>query len=244
LQTVIKDYTKEAGVRKFKEILFEIVSEMNLDSLQGLHEIEELTVQHVKQYLHERTPILTRTIEAHDKCGIVNGMWANSMGQGGMLTIEASWSPAKEPLELTLTGSQGDVMKESMTVARTVAWNLTSNTEDFKSGIHIHCPENATPKDGPSAGCGIALAILSLMNERPIPSDMAFTGELSLNQRITAIGGLEQKIIGTIDSGVKRFFYPRENARDMERIREKYPELDIETTAVETIQELLRYVWN
>lgn len=245
LRNVIKDYTKEAGVRKFKEILFEIVSEMNLDSLQGSNEIEELTIEHVKQYLHERTPILTRTIEAHDKCGIVNGMWANSMGQGGMLTIEASWCPAKEPLELTLTGSQGDVMKESMTVARTVAWNLTrKNPADFRSGIHIHCPENATPKDGPSAGCGIALAILSLMNERPVPSDMAFTGELSLNQRITAIGGLEQKIIGTIDSGVKRFFYPRENTRDMERIQEKYPELDIETTAVETIQELIQYVWN
>lgn len=239
LQTIIKDYTKEAGVRKFKEILFEIVSEMNLESLQEMNECEELTLEHVKRYLHERTPILTQLIKPHQTCGLVNGMWANSMGQGGILTIEASWCPAKEPLELTLTGSQGDVMKESMTVARTVAWNLTS-TSDFKSGIHIHCPENATPKDGPSAGCGIALAIFSLMNQRPVPSDMAFTGELSLNQRITAIGGLEQKIMGTIDSGVKRFFYPRENTREIERIREKYPELNIETTAVDTFEELLK----
>jgi ATP-dependent Lon protease len=244
LRMIIKDYTKEAGVRKFKEILFEIVSEMNLDSLQGLHKIEELNIEHVKKYLSERTPILTRMIEQHQKSGLVNGMWANSMGQGGMLTIEASWSPSKEPLELTLTGSQGEVMKESMNVARTVAWNLTQrNPSDFKSGIHIHCPENATPKDGPSAGCAIALAILSLMNDRPVPCDIAFTGELSLNHRITAIGGLEQKIIGTIDSGVKRFIYPRENERDMEKIREKYTDLNVDTIAVETFQELFQYVW-
>lgn len=248
LKNVIKKYTREAGVRKFKEILFEIISEMNLEYLKEIHLRLPITMDTIDKYLKERTPVITRTILDEQQPGLVNGMWANSMGQGGLLTVEASWCPAKEPLHLTLTGSQGDVMKESMTVARTVAWGLLSPESQQKqielnSGIHIHCPENATPKDGPSAGCCITLAILSLMMKRNVPTNMAFTGEISLNHKVTAIGGLEQKIIGSIDTGVEIFFYPQENARDAERIREKYPDLNCKLIAIDTFEELLEYVW-
>lgn len=244
---LIHTYTQEAGVRKLKEILFEIVSEYNLETISASGVAPQFTIDLCKTYLKERHPIIIRKVEP-TTYGIVNGMWANSYGNGGVLTIEAQWSPQKEPMHLTLTGSQGDVMKESMTVARTVAWNMLSKKAQEKlmeqiQGIHIHCPEGATPKDGPSAGCAISLAMLSLMMRRAVPYHIAITGELSLNQKVTAIGGLEAKVLGAVRAGVSKVFYPVENERDMEKIKEKYPELEIEVEGISEFQELVDKVW-
>jgi len=110
-------------------------------------------------------------------------------------------------------------------------------------GIHVHCPEGATPKDGPSAGAAISLAMLSLMTKKSVPHTIAITGELSLNNSITAIGGLEAKVLGAIRAGVETIYYPVENERDMKKIREKYP-LDVETKAISSFHELLDAIWS
>lgn len=247
IKTLITTYTQEAGVRKFKEIMYEIMSEYNLESISTCGKPAELTFERCQTYVKERHPILIRHVKPVPY-GIVNGMWANSLGNGGVITVETTWCPSKEPLQLTLTGSQGDVMRESMTVARSVAWNMLSETAQEKlmkrhQGIHVHCPEGATPKDGPSAGAAISLAMLSLMTKREVPHTIAITGELSLNNSITAIGGLESKVFGAIRAGIKTIFYPTENERDMKTIREKYPDMDIETKAISTFHELLEEIW-
>jgi ATP-dependent Lon protease len=135
-------------------------------------------------------------------------------------------------LDLRLTGLQGDVMKESMNVAKSVAWNLVDSTrqqewlksvEETKSqGLHIHCPEGAVSKDGPSAGAAITLAIYSLLTKRPIKHDVAITGEINLQGFITEIGGLEDKIAGGIKAGITTFLFPTENIHDYEKYAKKH----------------------
>jgi ATP-dependent Lon protease len=154
------------------------------------------------------------------------------MGQGGVIQIQTHFSPSSKFLDLNLTGSQGDVMKESMSVALTLAWSLTptSTQKELKSrqdtrtpdGIHIHCPEGATPKDGPSAGTAITCAIYSLLNDKKIKHHFAITGEISLDGRVTEIGGLDLKILGGIKAGVTEFIYPEENQLDFEKWEDKY----------------------
>ena len=116
-------------------------------------------------------------IHIESKVGIINGLWANSLGMGGIIPIQAKWRPSDKAMSLHLTGTQGDVMKESMNVALTLAWNLTQletknriNEEYLATpnGIHIHCPDGSTPKDGPSAGTAITTTIYSLLNNRKI----------------------------------------------------------------------------
>jgi ATP-dependent Lon protease len=128
-------------------------------------------------------------------------------------------------------------MKESMNVAKTLAWKLTDKKQQEKlaksfkktklQGIHIHCPEGATPKDGPSAGTAITVAIYSLLNNKKIKEDVAITGEINLQGKVSAIGGLELKILGGIKAGVKTFIYPEENQKDYKKFVEKYEDKDI-----------------
>ena len=163
--------------------------------------------------------------------GIINGLWANSIGMGGIIQIECKFYPTTTFLDLKLTGMQGDVMKESMNVAKTLAWNMctkkqqekiTKNMEKTKlQGIHIHCPEGAVPKDGPSAGTAITMAIYSLLTNKKIPNKIAITGEMNLYGRVTKIGGLELKILGGIRAGVTKFLFPKENENDYLKIIEK-----------------------
>ena len=123
-------------------------------------------------------------------------------------------------------------MKESMTVAKTLAWNLTEKSmqdkiekefsESCNKGIHIHCPEGAVPKDGPSAGGAITVAIYSLLNNAKINNNIGMTGEISLQGKITAIGGLDLKIIGGIRAGITTFIYALENTKEFDEFMEKY----------------------
>jgi endopeptidase La len=246
IKYIIEEYTCEPGVRKLKEILFEIVGEINKKSLQMMCKKEEgasinvsidvpikITKELIQQeYLKDRREIKHKRIHDESAVGIINGLWANSVGQGGVIQIQTSFVPSTKFLELTLTGSQGDVMKESMSVALTLAWSLTPlerqeellalNSGKNVRGIHIHCPEGATPKDGPSAGTAITCAIYSLLNDKKIKHDYAMTGEMSLDGRVTEIGGLDLKILGGAKAGVKHFIYPSENQMDFEKFMEKY----------------------
>ena len=149
---------------------------------------------------------------------------------------------------------QGDVMKESMNVAKTLAWKLTDdkkkeelvkNFEKTKTqGIHIHCPDGATPKDGPSAGTAITVTLYSLLNNKKIKNTVAITGEINLQGDVTAIGGLDLKILGGIQGGVKTFLFPRENEKDYKKFMEKYSEKSIidgiEFISISSIEEALK----
>ena len=128
---------------------------------------------------------------------------------------------------------QGDVMKESMNVALTLAWSLTAAEPQLAlkdthgsnknvCGVHVHAPDGATPKDGPSAGTAITCAIYSLLNNKPIKGRVAITGEISLDGCVTEIGGLDLKILGGIKAGVKEFLFPLDNAKDHSTFMEKY----------------------
>jgi ATP-dependent Lon protease len=234
LTFIINKYTNEPGVRKLKQLLHEIVGEINLHILMGTYNIDQLPitlteydVQHV--YLKERRPIIIRPIHNKPTVGVINGLWANALGQGGVIPIQAKFYRSKSPLELKLTGMQGDVMKESMNVSRTVAlshYNFDnvdiSNDTIMNNGIHIHCPEGATPKDGPSAGTAISVCLISLLLNRPIKHNIAITGEINLEGNVTAIGGLDLKILGGIRAGVDTFIYPQENQIDFDKFHKKY----------------------
>jgi len=242
LKFIIDDFTSEAGVRKLKEILFEIVGEINIDILKNKNYDYDypinITINDIKtKYFKDKHEIKNKKIPTNSSVGIINGLWANSMGKGGVIPIQVMFYPCDKFLELKLTGMQGDVMKESMNVALTLAWTLTNievqneirekYNKEQKYGIHIHCPEGAVPKDGPSAGGAITSAIYSLLNGVKIKHIIAMTGEISLDGNITEIGGLDLKFLGGIKAGVISFIYPTENKKDYETFMEKYQNTDL-----------------
>ena len=260
LKFIIEEYTCEPGVRKLKEILFEIISEINLCVLQKKkYEIPIIITKEQLQevYLRERRSVSAKVIHETPIVGVINGLWANAMGQGGIIPIQAKNYPCGTLLDLKLTGMQGDVMKESMNVAKTLAWSLCEpevcikNVDYYEKtksqGLHIHCPEGATPKDGPSAGTAITIALHSLFNSKKIRNDIAITGEITLDGSITAIGGLDLKIMGGIKAGIKHFIYPKENNKDFNLFHEKYCEKikfdDYKFTQVDSIHDVFDLVY-
>jgi len=236
IEFIILNYTLEPGVRKLKELFFDLFGEINLNILRISKNNYSLPIKITKdnlenEYLTKYKKIIDKKIHLSSEVGIINGLWANSLSMGGIIPIETMFFPASNFLELKLTGLQGDVMKESMNVAKSLAWKLTDNKiknewikhfEEMKEhGIHIHCPDGSISKDGPSAGCAITIAIYSLLNNRPIKNDVAVTGEICLNQEITAIGGLEYKINGGIRAGITTFLFPKENNKDFNDWKKK-----------------------
>jgi len=256
---IINEYTYEAGVRNLKQHLFDIIGEINLNLL--LDNFDKplpylISTDDVKNvYLKEKNPIRPTLIHNSNSVGIINGLWANSSGKGGIIQIETNFFASNTLFELKLTGSQGDVMKESMNVAKTLAWNSIDNDtkktlmkrkETSNQGIHIHCPEGSVPKDGPSAGTAITVALFSLFTNKKIKHDFAITGEISLQGNVTEIGGLDLKIIGGIQGGVKSFIYPEKNKKDFKEFMEKYKNKDIikniKFYPVNTFDEVLKLI--
>ena len=230
---LIETYTHEAGVRKLKEKLFELLREINLNKLLN-NDIElpfTINIDYVKKHFSDSHKINIKKILDKPYIGVVNGLYATSLGTGGITIIEVMKTPSNINLNLELTGSQGDVMKESMSCAKTVAWNLIPddikkkiNTElkDIGSfGLHIHCPDNATPKDGPSAGAAITTAIISRLCNLKVINTIAMTGEIDLNGKIHKIGGLESKLNGAKRAGVKKVYIPKDNEEELNIIIKK-----------------------
>jgi ATP-dependent Lon protease len=267
IRDMINQYTYEGGVRRLKELITDVMMEINLRKLTGQlvgGELPSSTMTITKsiirddifkdrQYVRHIVPSET------NQSGLVNGLWANAYGVGGLIPIEAHIIPTTSKFELLLTGMQGDVMQESMKVAKTVAWRLLP--EDRKkqlmkkwktegpTGFHIHCPDGSTPKDGPSAGGAITTCIVSLMCDAKVDQTYAMTGEINLKGDITAIGGLEEKTFGALTAGIKTILYPLENKRDCDKIKEKFPELFDPTSTsyikmipISKIEEILDYV--
>lgn len=258
IEFIIEEYTAESGVRKLKELLFDIVGEINLELLTGgscmTFPIQITKQDIIEKYLKDRDEVKLTKIHPISSVGCINGLWANALGKGGVLPIEANYFPASTFLDLRLTGMQGDVMKESMNVAKTLAWSLLTVEQQkeleisaSKQGIHIHVPEGATPKDGPSAGTAITVVMYSLFTGKKIKHDLAITGEICLSGRITAIGGLDLKILGGIKAGVKTFLFPKENLKDFVKLEKKYGEKpafkEIKFYPVEEIKEVLTHTF-
>jgi ATP-dependent Lon protease len=243
IKYIIDEYTLEPGVRKLKEILFELVGEINLDILKTNKTDIEFPIIIKKEdlktkFFKDKQEVKSKKIHTENAVGVINGLWANALGKGGVIPIQSKFYPSEKFLDLKLTGMQGDVMKESMNVALTLAWDLTDtttqnslrekyNVEATKYGIHIHCPEGAVPKDGPSAGTAITTVIYSLLNNRKIKSNIAITGEISLDGCVTEIGGLDLKILGGIKAGVNEFLFPQENEKDFQKFNEKYKDSEL-----------------
>jgi ATP-dependent Lon protease len=261
IEYIIETYTLEPGVRKLKEVLFDLFGEINIELLKYESDINIpfiITKDLIdNKYLKKYYKIEYTKIHEENQVGIINGLWANSLGKGGIIPIETNYFPTSNFLDLKLTGLQGDVMKESMNVAKTLAWNLTNDKQktlllkkfnDTKcQGLHVHCPQGAVSKDGPSAGTAITIAIYSLFNSLKIKNNIAITGEINLQGQVTAIGGLESKILGGIRGGVTTFLFPKSNSRDFKEFMEKYESKsiisNIEFIEISHIQETIKYVF-
>ena len=220
--SIIRNYTKESGVRELERliatIIRKIVKEIVVDKSKKDYVI---TSTNLKEYLGNQKYFY------HDKdddghIGVVNGLCYTEFG-GDILPIETTMYQGKG--ELILTGSLGDVMKESAQIAFSYIkancdlFNLDINEIENKN-IHIHVPEGSVPKEGPSAGTALTTAMLSLFRNMKIPSNIAMTGEMTLRGRILPIGGLKEKVIGAHRANVKTIFLPKENERDLEEIPE------------------------
>ena len=254
---LIDTYTYEAGARKLKEKLYELYREINLNYLIAGESMLPFNIsrEFIDKIFENYDKVDIKKIHNTCKVGLVNGLFATASGIGGITVIEAYKFISTNHLELKLTGMQGDVMKESMSVAKTLALNLIpdniknklniDNDEEKnnnKFGIHIHCPEGATPKDGPSAGTAITVAIISLLCDIPVRNTIALTGEISLNGNVMPIGGLESKIDGGKAAGVKHILCPKKNDKDLIKIRKRVnpPEnKDFKVELIENIYEAL-----
>lgn len=265
IKFIIENYTFEGGVRRLKECVLEICKEINLRRLNGTKLLDKkikfpinLTKEMLTDDIFKKRRSLSITkIYEKSKVGLVNGLWANDMGVGGLIPIEVFSIPTNNKLELQLTGQLGDVMKESMRCAKTVAWNvlpdkykekLNNEWKDFgNTGIHIHCPDGATPKDGPSAGAGITTAIISLLMNVPVNNKFAMTGEINLKGEVTEIGGLCEKLNGAKKAGVETVLIPNQNKNDLEKIKngENNPiDKNFNVLLVNNIWDVINYIFN
>jgi ATP-dependent Lon protease len=219
LLTLIRRYTREAGVRNLERELSTLIRKA----------VKELTIEKSKSIavdgnkLNEYLGVPKYRfgeVEAEDLVGVVTGLAWTDVG-GELLTIEGVMMPGKG--RMTVTGNLRDVMKESISAAasyvrsRAVAFGIEPPLFD-KRDIHVHVPEGATPKDGPSAGVAMVTAIISVMTGIPVRKDVAMTGEITLRGRVLPIGGLKEKLLAALRGGIKTVLIPEENAKDLVEI--------------------------
>ncbi|MCQ2353721.1 MAG: endopeptidase La [Clostridia bacterium] len=218
---IIDCYTREAGVRNLERTVAELCRKTAKKIVESSGEIKRITVDKddVKTYLGARK-LLPISVSDEDLVGVVNGLAYTEAG-GDLLKIEAAVMEGTGKLELT--GSLGDVMKESaraaLTYVRSVASEYGIPSDFYKNrDIHIHVPEGAVPKDGPSAGVTMTTALISALSGIPAAHDVAMTGEVTLTGRVLAIGGLREKTMAAYAAGVKTVLIPEENVPDLEEI--------------------------
>ena len=257
ISKLINDYTKEGGVRKLKSLLYNICREINLKCLLGETKYNFpyiLDIKKLDNILKNKNVIIPEKIHEQNSIGIINGLYATDMGTGGILPVQILWYPSIIPLDVKATGNLQQVIKESTTVAATLAFNYLMDNEkdnylskwkDRPQGIHIHFPDGSVSKDGPSAGTAITVAIYSLLQNIPIKNNIAITGEINLQGQVTAIGGLENKLEGAKKAGVKFVLYPYENEKDIAKIKERNPNLidsNFKIQSIKTIKDALDLV--
>lgn len=240
IMTVIRRYTQEAGVRSLERTLSKISRKVARELMENEKTKSiAITDKKLRQYLGAE-PIDVTLTEEEDLVGLATGLAWTEVG-GDVLFIEVALTPGKG--EVKLTGKLGDVMKES---AQTALTFVKANAVEFgidpkivqKTDVHIHVPEGAVPKDGPSAGVTITTAIVSAFTKRPVRREVAMTGEVTLRGRVMRIGGLKEKSIAARRAGSKIVLIPKGNARDLEKIPESVKK-DIQFIPVENVREVL-----
>ena len=220
VRDIVRYYTREAGVRSLERELSKICRKVVKGlQLKKLEPRVEVTADNLADYLGVRKYNYGRA-EQQNQVGQVVGLAWTEVG-GDLLTIDVATMPGKG--NIIRTGSLGDVMKESVEAARTVvrsrARMLGIKDEAFeKRDLHIHVPDGATPKDGPSAGIAMTTAIVSALTGIPVRADVAMTGEITLRGEVTAIGGLKEKLLAALRGGIKTVLIPEENVKDLQEI--------------------------
>jgi len=220
VRDIVRYYTREAGVRSLERELSKICRKVVKGLLlKKLKPQVTVSAENLNDYLGVRKYTYGRA-EQQNQVGQVVGLAWTEVG-GDLLTIEAALTPGKGGI--TRTGSLGDVMKESVEAARTVvrsrARRLGIKDEIFeKKDIHIHVPDGATPKDGPSAGAAMTTAFVSALTGIPVRGDVAMTGEITLRGEVTEIGGLKEKLLAALRGGIKTVLIPEANAKDLQEI--------------------------
>jgi ATP-dependent Lon protease len=216
LLTIIRRYTREAGVRNLERELSSLARKAVKQLILTKEKTVRVTTSNLEGFLGI-PKYRFGEVEAEDQIGVVTGLAWTEVG-GELLTIEAAMMPGKG--RMTVTGNLRDVMKESISAA---ASYVRSRAVDFgiepplfdKRDIHVHVPEGATPKDGPSAGVAMVTAIVSVMTGIPARRDVAMTGEITLRGRVLPIGGLKEKLLAALRGGIKTVLIPGENVKDL-----------------------------
>ncbi|MCW8407792.1 endopeptidase La [Legionella sp. PATHC035] len=220
IREVIRHYTREAGVRNLERDIASICRKVVKEILSN-KKVKKMTVttSNIEKYLGVKK-FRYGLAEEFDQVGQVTGLAWTSVG-GELLTIEASMMPGKG--KVTHTGQLGEVMQESIHAAMTVVRSRAQNfglPDDFydKNDFHVHVPEGATPKDGPSAGIGMCTVLVSVVTHIPVKADVAMTGEITLRGQVLPIGGLKEKLLAAHRGGIKHVIIPEENVKDLEEI--------------------------
>ncbi len=239
LQNIIHGYTREAGVRGLERKLGEIARKAAREIYEGERREVKITAQNLEKYLGKEKYYPDKKNET-DEIGIVRGLAWTSVG-GDTLEIEVNIMPGKG--EFQLTGQLGDVMKESaqagISYIRSVSTAYQIPKKFFlENDIHIHIPEGAVPKDGPSAGITMATAMLSAITKIPVRADVAMTGEITLRGRVLPIGGLKEKILAAKNAGIHTVCVPKKNEKDIEEIAAEIKK-GMEIVFVENLQQVL-----
>ncbi|RDA88705.1 hypothetical protein CP532_4130 [Ophiocordyceps camponoti-leonardi (nom. inval.)] len=252
---IIESYTRESGVRNLEREIgsvcrakaVEFAEARDGGGLDGYR--SQLTVADVEEILGIEK-FEEEIAEKTSRPGVVTGLVAySSGGNGSILFIEVADMPGSGKVQLT--GKLGDVLKESVEVAlswvKAHAYELGLTSEPAadvmkQRSIHVHCPSGAIPKDGPSSGIGQAIALISLFSGKPVPPTMAMTGEISLRGRVTAVGGIKEKLIGALRAGVKTVMLPAQNRKDVKDLPQEVKD-GLEIVHVSHIWEAIRLVW-
>jgi ATP-dependent Lon protease len=239
LRIMIREYTYEAGVRNLEREIAHVCRKIARRVAESKHAPRQISVQSLDKYLGP--PRFLRDKEQRtDEVGLALGIAWTEAG-GDLLPVEVSLMDGKG--SLMLTGQLGEVMQESaqaaLSYARSHAHDLEIRDIDFdKLDIHIHVPEGAIPKDGPSAGITIATALISALNERPVHHDVAMTGEITLRGRVLPIGGLKEKVLAAHRAGLKTVLLPKQNQKDLVEIPKRVKR-DLTFVFVDRMDEVL-----
>ncbi|WGG58299.1 endopeptidase La [Brucella intermedia] len=241
LRNVIRLYTREAGVRSLERELMTLARKAVTDILKSKKKSVKVTEKNLSDYLGVERYRFGQ-IDGEDQVGVVTGLAWTEVG-GELLTIEGVMMPGKG--RMTVTGNLRDVMKESISAA---ASYVRSRAIDFgiepplfdKRDIHVHVPEGATPKDGPSAGIAMVTAIVSVLTGIPVRKDIAMTGEVTLRGRVLPIGGLKEKLLAALRGGIKKVLIPEENAKDLADIPDNVKN-SLEIVPVSRVGEVLKH---
>ena len=242
IQTIVTEYTREAGVRELERRLSRVARKLARRASEAGSELPALVdAGQVRELLGPPVHLPPSRESGADRAGIACGLAWTAAG-GEVLEVEVAVVPGSGKIQLT--GTLGEVMKESAFAAVTYArsrarWLGLGERFHREVDIHIHIPEGATPKDGPSAGITIAVALISALTETPTRADLAMTGEITLRGRVLVVGGIKEKAVAALRGGIRRMLLPAQNAVDLERLPDEV-RAGVRMVPVETMDQVLR----